>query len=187
MTPFPINRLLPRYAVDLPVQVVFHQGAEKLVVSGLGTDLSRNGMALYAGLNLKAGDPIEAFRGFGTCMCTPPSAIGFPVDATSVAEPSPPSGSESRHLDHHRVAHLPSQLLHLAEVERCGCEGGAGADAARESAYDHGTLYAGTYASETRGAEEDCRADCLSKSLTWAYCGCGLRPGMSAFARIQAV
>jgi hypothetical protein len=38
---------------------VFHQGAEKLVVSGLGTDLSRNGMALYAGLNLKAGDPIE--------------------------------------------------------------------------------------------------------------------------------
>jgi PilZ domain len=26
---------------------------------GLGTDLSRNGMALYAGLMLKVGDPIE--------------------------------------------------------------------------------------------------------------------------------
>ena len=29
------------------------------MVPGLGTDLSRNGMALYAGLILKAGDPIE--------------------------------------------------------------------------------------------------------------------------------
>ena len=59
MTPFPTTRLLPRYPVDLPVQVVFHHGAEKLVVPERGTDLSRNGMALYAGLILKAGDPIE--------------------------------------------------------------------------------------------------------------------------------
>ena len=59
MTSFPTTRLLPRYPVDLPVQVVFHHGAEKLVVPGHGTDLSRNGMALYAGLILKAGDPIE--------------------------------------------------------------------------------------------------------------------------------
>ena len=56
---FPTTRLLPRYPVDLPVKVVFHHGAEKLVVPGRGTDLSRNGMALYAGLILKAGDPIE--------------------------------------------------------------------------------------------------------------------------------
>ena len=59
MTPFPTTRLLPRYPVDLPVQVVFHHGAEKLVVPGRGTDLSRNGMALYAGLILTAGDSIE--------------------------------------------------------------------------------------------------------------------------------
>jgi PilZ domain-containing protein len=59
MTPFPTTRLWPRYAVDLPVQVVCHQGAQKLAVPGLGTDLSRNGMALYAGLMLKVGDPIE--------------------------------------------------------------------------------------------------------------------------------
>ncbi len=48
-----------RYPVDLPVQVVFHNGAEKLVVRGRGTDLSRRGMALYVGLTLKPGDPIE--------------------------------------------------------------------------------------------------------------------------------
>src|SRR5438876_11243916 len=59
MTSFPTTRLLPRYPVDLPVKVVFHHGAEKLAVPGRGTDLSRNGMALYAGLILKAGDPIE--------------------------------------------------------------------------------------------------------------------------------
>jgi len=59
MTPFPTTRLWPRYPVDLPVQVVCRQGAQKLTVPGLGTDLSRNGMALYAGLMLKAGDPIE--------------------------------------------------------------------------------------------------------------------------------
>jgi PilZ domain len=59
MTPFPITRLLSRYPVDLPVRVVCHQGAEKLMVPGLGTDLSRHGMTLYAGLMLKAGEPIE--------------------------------------------------------------------------------------------------------------------------------
>jgi hypothetical protein len=52
MTPFPTTRLLPRYRVDLPVQVVFHHGAEKLSV----------GMVLYAGLMLKASDPIEQSR-----------------------------------------------------------------------------------------------------------------------------
>ena len=59
MTPFPTTRLWPRYPVDLPVQAVFRHGAQKLAVPGLGTDLSRNGMALYPGLTLKTGDPIE--------------------------------------------------------------------------------------------------------------------------------
>jgi len=53
----PTTRRWPRYPVDLPVQVVIHHEAEKLVVQGLGTELSRNGMTLYAGLTLKPGDP----------------------------------------------------------------------------------------------------------------------------------
>jgi PilZ domain len=55
----PTTRRWPRYPVDLPVQVVFHHEAEKLVVQGLGTELSRNGMTLYAGLTVKPGEPIE--------------------------------------------------------------------------------------------------------------------------------
>jgi hypothetical protein len=48
-----------RYPVDLPVEVVFHHGTEVVVVPGRGTDISRSGMALYVGLLLKPGDPIE--------------------------------------------------------------------------------------------------------------------------------
>jgi hypothetical protein len=60
MTLSPITlRRWPRYSVDLPVQVMLHQGAEKLVVPGRGTELSRGGMALYVGLALKPGDSIE--------------------------------------------------------------------------------------------------------------------------------
>ncbi len=62
-TPTMVARLTARrwrrYPVDIPVQVALRDGAEKLVVLGRGTELSRGGMALYAGLTLKPGDPIE--------------------------------------------------------------------------------------------------------------------------------
>jgi len=58
-----VARLTPRRwrrcPVELPVRVVFRDGAEKVVVPGRGTELSQGGMALYAGLPLKPGDLIE--------------------------------------------------------------------------------------------------------------------------------
>jgi hypothetical protein len=60
MSPAPANtRRWQRYQVDLPVRVVFRSRILDLDVQGLGTELSRGGMALYAGLPLQEGDPVE--------------------------------------------------------------------------------------------------------------------------------
>jgi PilZ domain len=48
-----------RYHLDLPVQVMFCKGSERIVVSGRGTELGRGGMALDAGVSLERGDLIE--------------------------------------------------------------------------------------------------------------------------------
>jgi len=53
------TRRWQRFPVDLPVHVVVRNGIESLKVPGCGTELGRGGMALYAGLTLQPGDPIE--------------------------------------------------------------------------------------------------------------------------------
>jgi hypothetical protein len=53
------TRRWQRYHVDLPVRVVFRSRILHLDVQGLGTELSRGGMAFYAGLPLQEGDPVE--------------------------------------------------------------------------------------------------------------------------------
>ncbi len=55
----PTTRRWHRYPVDIPVRVALRDGAKKLMVPGRGTDLSRGGMALYAGIPMKPGDLIE--------------------------------------------------------------------------------------------------------------------------------
>ena len=53
------TRRWPLFPVDLPVHVVVRNGMESLKVPGRGTELGLGGMALYAGLTLQPGDPIE--------------------------------------------------------------------------------------------------------------------------------
>jgi PilZ domain len=53
------TRRWQRYEVDLPVRVIFHSRMLNLDVPGRGTELSRGGMSLYAGLPLQPGDPVE--------------------------------------------------------------------------------------------------------------------------------
>jgi len=60
------TRRWPRFPVDLPVHVVVRNGMESLKVPGRGTELGLGGMALYAGLTLQPGDPIERDRVPGT-------------------------------------------------------------------------------------------------------------------------
>ena len=48
-----------RYSIDLPVRITFHRSGEKVVVPGRAVQLSRGGMALYAGLILEPGHEIE--------------------------------------------------------------------------------------------------------------------------------
>jgi PilZ domain-containing protein len=53
------TRRWQRYQVDLPVRVIFRNRILNLDVPGRGTELSRCGMALYAGLPLEEDDQVE--------------------------------------------------------------------------------------------------------------------------------
>ena len=55
----PTPRRWRRYQVELPVHVLVRDEAQRMAIPGCGTELSRGGMALYAGLSLQPGDPIE--------------------------------------------------------------------------------------------------------------------------------
>ena len=60
MTLSPVNtRRWQRCQVDFPLHIIVSDGAQRIEVRGCGTELSQGGMALYAGLTLKPGDPIE--------------------------------------------------------------------------------------------------------------------------------
>ena len=60
MAPSPRNtRLWPRKQVDLQVFVVLRDGEAKVFVPGRLAEISKGGLALYAGINLQPGDPIE--------------------------------------------------------------------------------------------------------------------------------
>lgn len=54
-SPVPTRRW-PRYPVDLPVTVVVPSTLAPTPISGRGTELSRGGMAVYAGVDLNPGD-----------------------------------------------------------------------------------------------------------------------------------
>jgi PilZ domain-containing protein len=53
------TRRWPRHTVDLPVSVEFQTGPTKTVAPGRGIEISEGGMALYAGIQLKAHDLVE--------------------------------------------------------------------------------------------------------------------------------
>jgi hypothetical protein len=53
------TRRFPRYHVNLPVSVAVNPRATNIVVPGLVCELSRSGMELYGGVNLKPGDEME--------------------------------------------------------------------------------------------------------------------------------
>ena len=60
MEPSPLNtRRWPRKQVDLQVFVVVRDGESKVFVPGRLTEISKGGLALYAGMNLQPGDPVE--------------------------------------------------------------------------------------------------------------------------------
>lgn len=60
MAPSPLNtRRWPRKQVDLQVHVVLRDGESNVFVPGRLTEISKGGLALYAGINLQPGDPLE--------------------------------------------------------------------------------------------------------------------------------
>ena len=60
MAPSPSNtRRWPRKQVDLQVFVVVRDGEAKVFVPGRLTEISKGGLALYAGINLQPWDPVE--------------------------------------------------------------------------------------------------------------------------------
>ena len=60
MAPSPLNtRRWPRKQVDLQVFVIQCDGETKVFVPGRLTEISKGGLALYAGINLHPGDPVE--------------------------------------------------------------------------------------------------------------------------------
>src|SRR5512138_4031207 len=59
MSPFPILRRWPRHPVDLPVSVTLMNGPNAIRVSGRVSEISDGGMALYAGVQMRAGDTVK--------------------------------------------------------------------------------------------------------------------------------
>jgi hypothetical protein len=53
------TRRRPRHHVRLPVFIAVNTGAANTVVPGLVCELSRSGMELYGGVNLRPGDLME--------------------------------------------------------------------------------------------------------------------------------
>ncbi|MGH9544526.1 MAG: PilZ domain-containing protein [Terriglobales bacterium] len=60
MAPSPVNtRRWKRKQIDLQVLVVLRDGESKVFVPGRLIEISQGGLALYAGINLQPGDPLE--------------------------------------------------------------------------------------------------------------------------------
>jgi len=53
------DRRWQRYHFDIPVRLVFENGAHVRVAEGRGTELNEGGLGLYAGIELEIGDWIE--------------------------------------------------------------------------------------------------------------------------------
>jgi hypothetical protein len=52
-------RRWPRYKLDVPVRAIVRSSSNTKLVDGRGTELNEGGMAVFAGLELKPGDPVE--------------------------------------------------------------------------------------------------------------------------------
>jgi hypothetical protein len=60
MRPSPTNtRRWPRHQVDLQVHVVLRNGESTVFVPGRLIEISKGGLALFAGIHLQPGDPLE--------------------------------------------------------------------------------------------------------------------------------
>ncbi len=59
MSPFPIPRRWMRHPVDLPVSVTVTKGSATVRVPGRVSEISEGGMALYAGIQMVAGDRMK--------------------------------------------------------------------------------------------------------------------------------
>jgi hypothetical protein len=60
MAPSPVNtRRWPRKQIDLQVHVILRDGESTVFVPGRLIEISKGGLALFAGINLQPGDPLE--------------------------------------------------------------------------------------------------------------------------------
>jgi hypothetical protein len=53
------TRRWPRHQVQLPILIATNGNFSQATIQGLATEISRGGMALYAGVHLQPGDPME--------------------------------------------------------------------------------------------------------------------------------
>lgn len=56
---YAVARRWPRYKLDVPVRAIIRNSIDTKLVDGRGTELNEGGMAIFAGLELKAGDQLE--------------------------------------------------------------------------------------------------------------------------------
>jgi len=55
----PGQRRWPRYQFQVPVRILLERNAEPEVVRGLGTEMNEGGIAVYAGIELQVGEPVQ--------------------------------------------------------------------------------------------------------------------------------
>jgi hypothetical protein len=104
MRHFPVNtRRWPRHQVDLQVHVVLRNGESTVFVPGRLIEISKGGLALYAGIHLQPGDALEVelpapySRVKGTIRSRDGYCFGIEF-LTSLSAPAQPAQPPSRAL-----------------------------------------------------------------------------------------
>jgi len=104
MRPSSVNtRRWPRHQVDLQVHVVLRNGESTVFVPGRLIEISKGGLALFAGIHLQPGDPVEVelpapyFRVKGMIRSRDGYCFGIEF-STSLSAPAPAAPPPSRAL-----------------------------------------------------------------------------------------
>ncbi|MGH9503506.1 MAG: PilZ domain-containing protein [Terriglobales bacterium] len=124
MAPSSVNtRRWARQQVDLQVYVVLRDGDSRIVVPGRLTEISKGGMALYAGIQLQPGDLLEVefpkpnTRVSGTVRSREGYCFGVEF-VTSLSAPKRPAGRSLALFQQRHEAYLRESEQEISRMQK---------------------------------------------------------------------